>query len=234
MAPTVWADFQRRQAATKWLKSQNIVRSMSKDRFVCFSWSEGLKNANCLIVPNLPDKNKIIVPYKRGVGGNIIGHPAGFRLDGKPVIEVKKDTWKASGQLRKGPSVMHFTITDCGKNKVQLDYEGADSTIGMVAVSTDPLTRIERTLYYEGGSVTTDGQQTTRFSSSWVNIDNQIGIISRQAGNLMSFGGRREVNSIYTSLLYPCLQPSTSKPGTIVYFVNQTAEETRRMCQKLK
>ena len=234
MAPTVWADFQRRQAATKWLKSQNIVRSMSKDRFVCFSWSEGLKNANCLIVPNLPDKNKIIVPYKRGVGGNIIGHPAGFRLDGKPVIEVKKDTWKASGQLRKGPSVMHFTITDCGKNKVQLDYEGADSTIGMVAVSTDPLTRIERTLYYEGGSVTTDGQQTTRFSSSWVNIDNQIGIISRQAGNLMSFGGRREVNSIYTSLLYPCLQPSTAKPGTIVYFVNQTAEETRRMYQKLK
>ena len=122
MAPTVWADFQRRQAATKWLKSQNIVRSMSKDRFVCFSWSEGLKNANCLIVPNLPDKNKIIVPYKRGVGGNIIGHPAGFRLDGKPVIEVKKDTWKASGQLRKGPSVMHFTITDCWTLERAISY----------------------------------------------------------------------------------------------------------------
>jgi len=233
LTPTVWADFQRRQAATKLWKSQNIVRSMSKDRFVCFSWSEGLKNVNCLMVPNLPDKNKIVIPYKKGVGGNLIGHPAGFRLSGKPQFELKKNTWKASGQLRKGNDVMTFCVTDCGKNKVQLDFSGADATVGMLAISTDPFTKTQRTLYYEGGTTTTDGQQTCRFSSQWVNIDNQIGIVCLTPGNEMSFGGRKEVNSIYTSLLYPAAANVAENKGTIVYFVNQTAEQTRQMCRKL-
>ncbi len=234
LKPTEWKAFQRRQAATKLFESQNIVRSMSEDRFVCFSWSEGLKNVNCLIVPNLPDKNKIIVPYKKGIGGNLIGHPFGYRLTGKPKFELDKYTWKASGVLHRGADEITFTITDCGKDKVQLDYAGADSTIGMLAISTDPLTKTQRTLYYEGGSTTTDGQQTLEFASGWVNIDNQIGVISLNEDNRMSFGGRKEVNSIYTTLLYPNTGNTMEKRGTMVYFVNQTAEQTRKLFLKMR
>ena len=229
LKPSTWSDFQRRHARPKLFESQNIVRAMSEQRFACFSWSEGLGNANCLMVPNVPDRNKIVVPYKKGCGGNLTGHPTGFKLVGKPRFDIGTDTWTVHGQLQKGDSLMRFTIHDDGANELRLDYQGADGSIGLLAISVDPLTSTRRTLYFEGDSLVTNGEGRHEIRSPWVNIDNEIGVICLNDDNRMLFGCRELVNSIYTAKLYPQADNTADKHGTVFYYVNQTAEETRRM-----
>ena len=57
LMPTKWDDFNHKYSDAKILKSQNIVRAASNDRFTCFSWSTGLKSYTGYFAANNPDKN---------------------------------------------------------------------------------------------------------------------------------------------------------------------------------
>lgn len=109
---------------------------------------------------------------------------------------------------------------------------------GTVAVSVDPFTKTERTLYYEGGEFVSDGSQLRKFRSNWVNIDNRIGIIVLAEDNEMAFGDRQLINSIQTARLYPTYsntpQVASSIKRKYLYFTNQTAQQTREMFQSLR
>ena len=97
-----------------------------------------------------------------------------------------------------------------------------------MAVSVDPFTKTERTLYYEGGQFVSDGSQLRTFHSNWVNIDNRIGIIAIGENNEMAFGDRQLINSIQTARLYPAYSNSPRQASQVkrkfYYFTGQTAQ----------
>lgn len=245
---STWDDFCQRMARTKTFPSQQIVRSMSADRFACFSWSEGLKNATGIIVPNEVEDTKIIVPYKHKGTGNFLGcyNNAQTRLSGKPQFTTTDSTFQVRGRLMAagGKVAQDFTFTADAHNGVIVEYQlmGNDTILqergGTVAVSVDPFTKTERTLYYENGEFISDGSQLRKFRSNWVNIDNRIGIIVLAEDNEMAFSDRQLINSIQTARLYPtyCNTPqvASSIKRKYLYFTNQTAQQTREMFQSLR
>ena len=143
----------------------------------------------------------------------------------------------------------------------------ADATIitakgGLLAISTDELMKTTRTLYTQEGTHTTDGTQLLTLESSWLNIDNALGIITSnskpqtsnlnlqlgvakpQTSNLQSqiaFGDRTSNNSIFTSKLYPLYSDTRCevKAGemvdarNLVYYSRINAKKTQKMASKL-
>ena len=246
--PSTWQDFRQRLSKTKVFPCQQIVRTISEDRFVCFSWSEGLKNATGIIVPNTVEDTKIIIPYKYKGTGNFLGcyNNAQTRLSGKPQFTTTDSTFQVRGRLMAagGKVAQDFTFTADAHNAVVVEYQlqGNDTIFeergGTVAVSVDPFTKTERTLYYEDGQFVSDGSQLRTFHSNWVNIDNRIGIIAIGENNEMAFGDRQLINSIQTARLYPAFSNSPRQASQVkrkfYYFTGQTAQETQQMFRSLQ
>ena len=238
-----WDNFCQRMAKTKVFECQQLVRTLSKERFACFSWSEGLKNATGIIVPNTVEDSKIIIPYKYKGTGNFLGcyNNAQTRLSGKPQFTTTDSTFQVRGRLMAagGKVAQDFVFTADAHNAVVVEYQlqGNDTIFeergGTVAVSVDPFTKTERMLYHESGQFVSDGSQLRTFRSNWVNIDNRIGIIAIGEDNEMAFGDRQLINSILTARLYPTFSNSPQLASRVkrkfYYFTNQTAEETRQM-----
>ena len=243
-----WDDFCQRMAKTKVFGCQQLVRTLSKERFACFSWSEGLKDATGIIVPNTVEDTKIIIPYKYKGTGNFLGcyNNAQTRLSGKPQFTTTDSTFQVRGRLMAagGKVAQDFTFTADAHNAVVVEYQlqGNDTIFeergGTVAVSVDPFTKTERTLYYEGGQFVSDGSQLRSFHSNWVNIDNRIGIIAIGENNEMAFGDRQLINSIQTARLYPAYSNSPRQASQVkrkfYYFTGQTAQETQQMFRSLR
>ena len=254
LIPTKWADFNRQYGAAKMIPCQNIARAATDDRFTCFSWSEGLKSYTGYFAANSPDKNKIVVPYRANNTGNLLGwyEVEGKRTDATPVVSgnylLEGNSYVMNGELNTNQGTLNnrFVLYSTPQNAlIYLDYvtANADATItaekgGLLAISTDELMKTSRTLYYNKGQgarskgqQTTDGSQMVTFEGSWVNIDNELGVIKtvdngqltvdssmRSVRNkatancqlstvncqlTMAFGDRSANNSIFTSKLYP-------------------------------
>lgn len=256
LTPTKWDDFNKKYSEAKLFTSQNIIRAASEDRFTCFSWSTGLSSYTGYIASNSPDKNKIIVPYRANNTGNFLGW---YTVDGKgtnasPVVsgiyDMKGNSYTMNGEINTNDASLNnrFTIYSTPGNAViYIDYvRGLSSgTInseqgGLMAISTDPLMKDKRTLYYEGGYKQLDGKTFTTMESDWVNIDNELGIIGHNNKNV-AFGDRSLNNSIYTSKLYPAYSDSkrSFKNGdivdrrNIVYYSRIDAEKTKAMSESL-
>jgi hypothetical protein len=218
LQPTAWEDFRAAHQDAKIFDCQNIVRANTKDRFTCFSWSTGLKSYTGYFAQNCPDKNKIIVPYRANNTGNLLGWytVSGKSTNATPVVsgnyELKGSGYTMNGSLKTNDEA----LTQCfalystpGNALIYIDYVRANtaSTVtgargGLLAISTDELTKTQRTLYHENGSFQSNGSSTKEFESSWVNIDNEIGVVA-PGQTTMAFGDRGANNSIYTSKLYP-------------------------------
>ena len=167
-----WEDFRQRHAAAKIFPSQHLVRAMTKERFTCLSWSEGLKNFTGCIVPNNVKDSKIMIPYKKGFGGNLIGEPKAFPE--KPKITTDGNGWKVSGTIDGQP----FLIWSTPGNAVIVVNRPA-----YMALSYDPFTKENRSI--------TEGDR-------WINIDGRISVV----GNDRYFiGEKKVVNSIGTRVL---------------------------------
>jgi hypothetical protein len=200
LKPTRWKDFNKTFSEAKILPCQNIVRAASDDRFTCFSWSDGLKSYTGYFAANSPDKNKIVVPYRANNTGNLLGwyEVEGKRTDATPVVKgnylLEGNSYVMNGELNTNEGTLNhrFVLYSTPKNAlIYLDYVTAntDATItaakgGLLAISTDELTKTSRTLYYNGGqAIGGKGQgaggkeQLITFESPWVNIDNELGVI---------------------------------------------------------
>ncbi len=256
LKPSTFDDFRQRYAAAKIFPSQNIVRGYTADRFTTFSWATGIASYTGYIAANSVDQNKIIVPFKANNTGNFIGWYTvdGKRTDAQPLMSgsyaLDGGAWTMNGELATNEETLdnRFAIYSTPGNAViYLDYVTgmAKGTItreqgGLMAISTDTLTRISRTLYAADGTRQLDGTQLATLTTNWVNIDNALGIVAPN-GKLMAFGDRANNNSVLTSKLYAAYsaQERPFDKGTvvdcrnIVYYSKVDAATTRRLSQEL-
>lgn len=234
MQAASWAEFSKSHESAYVFVPQNIVRANTDDRFSVFSWSNGLKSYTGYIASNTPDKNKIIVPYKKNNTGNIIGwyNVSGKTTDATPSVSgiygLNGNSYTMNGKLLTNGSSLenNFTIYSTPGNAfVYMDYVvgKASGTItaergGLMAISTDPFTKEKRTLYYGKGRLQADGTQTKELNGNWVNIDNEVGIVTTATDKAIAFGDRELSSSINIAKIYPSYSNDsrTFKDGDIV------------------
>lgn len=261
MTPTSWDAFNDKYSEAKMIPCQNIVRAATDYRFSCFSWSNGLKSYTGYFAANSVDKNKILVPYRANNTGNIIGwyDVKGKNANANPitsgVYQLKGDGYTMNGELNVNDDALNnrFAIYSTPSNAIiYLDYVTANNACtitaekgGLLAISTDELMKLSRTLYYNNGEEIShkqlDGSTFTSFASDWVNIDNQLGVVSSGNGKKIAFGDRGANNSIYTSKLYPMYSNAQRdvKSGEVVdsrnlvYYSLTNAEETKAFADAL-
>jgi hypothetical protein len=258
LTPTAWDSFNAAHQQAHLFTSQNIVRAASADRFVCFSWCTGLSSYTGYIAANAADKNKIIVPYKANNTGNILDF---YTVNGKATnaVPVTSGIYRFAGNSFTMNGSLNTNATSLknsfclyatpGNAVVYLDNVKALNACtitqergGLMAISTDPFTRSARTLYYQGGSRSTDGTSLVTFSGNWVNIDNAVGIVTLRAANQMAFGDQTTTSSIKTSKIYPLFsnESRTYVAGSavdrrdVVYYSNISAPVTEQMQQGLQ
>ncbi len=229
LRPTSWRRFARRHREARVLPDQHIVRSLTPQAFSCFSWSHGLKSFTGYIAPH--SEANLVVPYKAHNTGNLIGF---YEVEGRRTnavvacedsLVVSGSEWTASGILIENDSTLERRFSLHATKDGQLVYTDevhalSDVTIlcdktGLIAISCDEFTRQQRTLHTDEGVCSLSGDTLTTLSTRRVTIDNSLSVEVSEGGGHMAFGHRRNVNSILTSLLYPCYddQPRRYKNG---------------------
>lgn len=258
MQPTPWETFQQRHAGTKYYGTQNLVRNMSRDRFTCFYWNDGLKRYSGVVVPNTPDNNKIMVPFVTHNTGNILGTYS--RADNTASIKgnyaLFPEAYAMNGQImaNNGAIPQSFCLYATNGNAVILiDALKANSNTsvnseqgGMMGISVDPFMKQKRTIYYDNGGgiahIQTDGSSYSTWNSTWANIDNTLGFVClRDYGNTMAFGDRSLNSSIYTAKIYPAYTAGSAAVGTnmnhirtFVYYSNVNAVATQELAAQVQ
>ena len=261
--PTDWDEFNQRYAAAKIFPCQNVVRAATDDRFTCFSWSAGKQSYTGYIAANSADKNKIVVPYRENNTGNFLGwyQVSGKGTNATPAVsgiyDLRGNSYTMNGELKTNDGTLdnRFAIYSTPGNAViYTDYVRANAAAtvtkeqgGLMAISTDELTRNKRTLYYADGNESetgmthkqSDGSSFMTINSNWVNVDNALGIVNLD-GTRMAFGDRANNNSIMTSKLYASYSDESRqvKAGevvgkrNIVYYSNVDAASTKAVMEK--
>ena len=252
LEPTTWEQFQTRYDKTKYFPAQNIIRSMSKDRFTCFSWNTSLPDYSGVIVPNSVDKAKIMVPFRTHHTGNLLGvyGKADYSVSVPGRYAMYPDAYAMNGVVTFNSIPQAFCLYATSGNAVILiDALKANSATtvsseqgGMMGISVDDFTKTQRTIYYQGGSATTDGASYTTWTSPWSNIDNYLGFVVTKHGETVTgaFGDKSNNNSIYTAKIYPSYNGSSSAVGTtmnhirgFIYYTGVTASETQTLSAKV-
>lgn len=269
LTATTWADFNARYADAKVFGTQNIVRASTDDRFTCFSWSAGLKSYTGYVAANSPDKNKIVVPYRANNTGNFLGWYTvnGKGTNATPVVsgvyDLRGNSYTMNGELNTNDAALNnrFALYSTPGNAViYLDYVRGNTsgTItreqgGLMAISVDPMMKEKRTVYCQQATdlcnevanvqqtAQLDGSRLTTWTTPWVNIDNELGVVSKSARS-MAFGDRSLNNSIHTAKLYPCYSAENRSFANgevvdrrhVIYYSNIDAVTTQAMAQGLQ
>lgn len=263
VTPTDWDAFNQRYAAARIFPCQNIVRASTDDRFTCFSWSAGKGSYTGYIAANSADKNKMIVPYRENNTGNFLGsyQVSGKSTNATPVVSgiynLRGNSYTMNGELNMNDGTLNnrFAIYSTPGNAViYTDYVRANTAAtitkdqgGLMAISTDELTRTKRTLYFDNAQnqesgmthKQSDGSQFLTLNTNWVNIDNALGVVNVD-GKTMGFGNRANNNSVNTSKLYASYSDKSKDvkavdivdKRNIIYYSNVNAESTRKLMQK--
>lgn len=245
MTPTSWEQFRKDYQKTKFFPNQNIVRSMSKDRFTCFSWNTSLPDYSGVIVPNDIDKAKIMVPFRTHHTGNLLGvyNRADYTTDISGRYAIFPDAYAMNGRVIFNNIPQAFCLYATSGNAVILVdalKASTESSVsveqgGMMGISVDDFTNTTRTIYYNGGNVTTDGSSYATWTSPWANIDNYLGFVVTKHGETVTgaFGDKSNNNSINTAKIYPSYSDATSTVGTsmnhirgFVYYNGVSSTET--------
>lgn len=253
LKPTTWQEFSKEYEAAHLFKSQNIVRASSKDRFVTFSWSNGLKSYTGYFTDTTPDRNKIICPFRANNTGNLIGwyNVSGKGTNATPVVsgiyDLKENAFTMNGRLQMNDGTLENSFVLAATRGNAIVYmnhvKGLQSgTIegrrgGMLAITTDEFTRPQRTLYYESGSTPSDGKKLTQFNASWANIDNSIGVVTLGGTGKMAFGEQANNNSILCSKFYPMYSTTPEKfikdrvmeRAIVIYFSQVDSAQTAKL-----
>ena len=250
ITPTVWSDFRKIYDKAEVFSTQNLVRANTKDRFTCFSWSSGITSYTGYFTQNSPDKNKIIVPYKANNTGNLLGWytVSGQTTNAAPVTSgiynLQGNSYTMNGVINTNGATLtnNFALYSTpGNALIYLDYVKANSAVtitgargGLLAISTDDLTKLQRTIYHSNGRYQTNGATTLTMATSWANIDNQIGIVTPGISS-MAFGDRAVNNSIYSTNFYPLYSAASRSVAQgavvdsrqIIYYSGVSADKTK-------
>ena len=257
--PTTWEDFSNQFAKTKPIDEQDVVTASTSNRFVCFSWSKGLRNTTGYFAPINKLENNIIVPFKANGTGNFIGwyEVEGKRTDAVDISHhaepIGDNGFIINGQLATNERTLlndYYIIATPGNAIIYIDnvVASADCRItkergGLLAISVDPFTSEKREICYNTFSTTTlNGDYLFRMKAPWVNIDNCIGIVSANADGMMAFGDKRNNNSINTAKLYASYSDqardmkANENVGSrfIVYYSNVSSTQTQELSKQMK
>ncbi len=216
--PMKWNDFVNKYSKAKIFPCQNIVRSLHPDYFACFSFSKGKKSFTGYIAPINADNNNIVIPYRKYNTGNIVGYyqtkgnNINARLAGEPVLSCNNADFTVSATLLENDSSLarSFTITTNDKGityddntRVLKNVTINKDCVGLLAVSTDEFTSINRNIEYNNGRTDIDGGAL---------------MVEANTNDKASFTDRSVENSIYTTKLYPYGNrgESTYKKGSVL------------------
>ena len=261
LRPTPWEAFNALHSQAHVLPCQQVIRASTPSRFVCFSWSEGLRSYTGYVTANSPDRNKIIVPYRAYNTGNFLGW---YDIEGRPInarphsytYRLEGSAFVMHGDLHVNDSALdhRFVLYSTpGNALIYLDHVKALAEVrlreekgGLMAISVDEFTSPTRTLCYGESSqaplqFSSEGSEWKSFPAQWVCVDDQVGIVGHNPGKRMAFGDRAPHNSIYMAKLYPLYdypnrqlrQGETVDRRNLVYYFGLSARETQRMASQL-
>ena len=253
MTPTTWADFNSRYNAAKVFTSQNIVRASTDSRFTCFSWSTGLNSYTGYIAPHLKfQASNLIVPFRANNTGNFLGwyEVSGKKTNATPIVsgiyQLDGSAWVMNGELNCNDGALNhrFALYSTPGNAVlYIDNVRANTpcTItkekgGLMAISVDEFTSTQRTLTSESGSKTTDGSTLVTLNGQWINVDDELGIVT-PAYRQFAFGEKANNNSVMTAKLYAFYSgqsrsvqaDETVSLRALTYYSNVTADQTAQL-----
>ena len=250
MTPTAWEQFLARFKDTSYYPDQDVITASSPQRFTCFSWSKGLKNYTGYFAPTSEEHNNIIVPFRTGNTGNFIGY---YEVEGKrtDAVDVKhavvysdSNSYIINGTLETNERILRnrYMLFVTGNNLVlyfDMTRATRECTVTaergeLLAISTDPFTKTTRTLTPQ---LSTKNNQLSTVNSDWVNIDNCVGVVTRnhKQANTIAFGDQQNNNSVLTSKLYASYsdtpltllaEPIFRRIGKAIKFMIQTGVYT--------
>lgn len=254
LEPSTWDDFSERQQEAYLFKTQNIVRASSKDRFVTFSWSLGEKKSYTgYLTDTTPDRNKIICPFRANNTGNILGwyNVSGKGTNATPVVSgiynLKENAFTMNGRVNTNDATLEnsFVLAATPGNAViyMNHVKGLQSgTItgrrgGLLAITVDPFTSEQRSIYTAEGEITTNGVASLTWQTPWANIDGSVGIVTLGGTGQMGFGDRANNNSIFCAKFYPLYsngnatfqKGSTVDCSAVIYYSHVDAPTTESL-----
>ncbi len=184
------------------------------------------------------------------------------------IYDLRGNSYTMNGELNTNDATLNnrFAIYSTPGNAViYLDYVRGNTagTItreqgGLMAISVDPMMKEKRTVYVSSmdGNVNQpsdrrssssfkfaqlDGSSLTTWQTPWVNVDNELGIVSKSARS-MAFGDRSLNNSIHSAKLYPLYSAENRSFAAgevvdrrhIIYYSNMDAATTQAMSEGLQ
>ena len=253
LQPTSWDTFCRNHQDAYVFPRQNIVRAMSNDRFVCFSWSDGLKSYTGYFADTTPDKNKVVVPFKANNTGNLLGW---YTVEGKatnasPVVKgrysLDGNAFTMNGRINTNDNTLENSFVLAATKTNAVVYMNsvkalANATVtgrrgGLLAISADEFTSMQRTIYNASSTVSGNGAAMQVMSTKWANIDDHLGVVVVDGTGQMAFGDRANANSVMAAKLYP-LFSNTHESYTagksvdrsaVIYYSKTTAAQTQSL-----
>lgn len=227
MTATKWSDFSRKHELTKFLPYSGIIRSNNDDRYVTFSWFQSAdasyKSYMGMASPNNANYSNIIFPLKVANTGNFTGYTD---VSGKnrnasfagSTYTMNPKNFSTTGKLNVDDSAIsqYLTFYSTPGNAVIYMDEQVGNSAGTVTkegglllgITTDILTKINRTLYYEGGNIKSNGSTLATMNGNWVNVDNEYGLVVNGSSG-MAFGEKELKTSVYVSKLYGSYSTAT-------------------------
>ena len=257
LKPISWKDFSEKYQYAHLFKSQNIVRASSPSRFVTFSWSDGLKSYTGYFTDTTPDRNKIICPFRANNTGNLIGwyNVSGKGTNASPVVngiyDLHDNAFTMNGRLNMNDASLENSFVLAATRGNAIVYLNNIKALqagtltgrrgGLLAITTDPFTRSQRTLYYAGGRTQTDGKKLVQFDADWANIDNSIGVVTVGGTGHMAFGEQANNNSILCSKFYPMysavnepfIKDDVVERTAVVYFSQVDSAQTAALAKHI-
>jgi hypothetical protein len=221
MIATNWTDFSKKHETTKYLPYSNIIRGNNENRYTTFSWFQSTdgtsyKSYMGMVSPNDANYSNIMFPFKVANTGNFTGYidVTGYTRNASYVSSTNAlfpKSFATTGKLSvTGSSFNKYLSFYSTPGNAVIYHENMISAVTgtmakdgglMLGISTDVLTKINRNLYYAGGSISSDGSLVNTLSGNWVNVDNQLGMVVN-GGNGIAFGEKELSTSVYVSKLY--------------------------------
>jgi len=204
--PVEWSKFSKVYSKCKLFPCQNIVRTLDKDYFACFSFSKGKKSYTGYFVPLNLDNNNLVVPFRIHNSGNLIGYyvtegnKVNSRLKSEPIITPKGKYFEVKAELieNDGTLLRTFVMRTSEKGLEYSDEVTALADVNVVedkscllAISTDEFTRKQRKV------VATKGKTI---------IDDLLVVTTN--GGKAEFADKKAQNSVFTTKLYPFMENS--------------------------
>lgn len=245
ISPSTWEQFRSTHSEARWFESQKIVRAYTKERFSCFSWSEGLQSFTGYLTSDSPDLNKTIVPYRACGSGNLLGwyEVAGSKTDTRPVgeprVTLQGDAWLLEGVLSANEGALtrnFFIYSTPGDALVVGERVTANRDVvinasrgGLLAISIDPFIKKERSF---------------RLSKHWASVDDRVAVIAfdGKESALPVLADTTIDNSIQTVKLFAFHSdvPREVKAGdvvderVVVYYTQLPARQVKKYMRKMR